>query len=122
MNNLRSLGNICGLFLRALVDASRNEVLRYNGVDSDPVNWGWLCDKGRFDFQALNHEDRLATPLLRAADGGELQVARWGDAMAAAADAIQQGLDRSGPTGLMSGGDTLIAFDDQNVIVLHNVT
>ncbi len=28
--------------------------LRYHGVDSDPVNWGWLCDKGRFGFEAVN--------------------------------------------------------------------
>ena len=28
------------------------QVLRYQGVDIDPVNWGWLCDKGRFDFEA----------------------------------------------------------------------
>ena len=26
--------------------SSRDELLRYQGVDSDPVNWGWLCDRG----------------------------------------------------------------------------
>ena len=31
----------------------RNRVLRYQGVDIDPVNWGWLCDKGRFGFEAV---------------------------------------------------------------------
>ena len=25
--------------------SSRDEVLRYQGVDRDPVNWGWLCDR-----------------------------------------------------------------------------
>jgi NADH-quinone oxidoreductase subunit G len=40
-------------------------VLRYQGVDIDPVNWGWLCDKGRFDFEAVNSEERLGEPLLR---------------------------------------------------------
>ena len=39
-------------------------MLRYQGVDSDPVNWGWLCDKGRFDFEAVNSEDRLRAPLV----------------------------------------------------------
>ena len=45
--------------------SSRNQVLRYQGVDIDPVNWGWLCDKGRFDFEAVNSEDRLGAPLVR---------------------------------------------------------
>ena len=43
-----------------------NEVLRYQGVDSDPVNWGWLCDKGRFDFEAVNSDERLARAAGRA--------------------------------------------------------
>jgi NADH-quinone oxidoreductase subunit G len=34
-------------------------------VDSDPVNWGWLCDKGRFGFEALNSPERTAHPMAR---------------------------------------------------------
>ncbi len=41
--------------------------VRYQGVDSDPVNWGWLCDRGRFDFEAVNC-DRSASPP-RSCDG-----------------------------------------------------
>ena len=40
------------------VQSSRDEVVRYHGVDSDPVNWGWLCDRGRFGFEATNSADR----------------------------------------------------------------
>jgi hypothetical protein len=59
----------CSVGCRIVVQSSRNEVLRYQGVDSDPVNWGWLCDKGRFDFEAVNSEDRLSDPLVRTGDG-----------------------------------------------------
>jgi NADH-quinone oxidoreductase subunit G len=77
----------CSVGCRIVIDASRNEVLRYNGVDSDPVNWSWLCDKGRFGFEALGAEARLTAPLVR--DGaGNLVEARWADALAAAAKAI----------------------------------
>ena len=53
----------CSVGCRIVVQSSRNEVLRYQGVDIDPVNWGWLCDKGRFGFEAINTEDRLGEPL-----------------------------------------------------------
>jgi NADH-quinone oxidoreductase subunit G len=43
----------CSVGCRITVQSSRNQVLRYQGVDSDPVNWGWLCDKGRFAFEAV---------------------------------------------------------------------
>ena len=50
---------------RVCVQASRNRVLRLLGVDADAVNWGWLSDKERFAFEALNSDDRLLTPLIR---------------------------------------------------------
>ncbi|MDE0267445.1 MAG: molybdopterin-dependent oxidoreductase [Acidimicrobiaceae bacterium] len=50
---------------RVNVQASHNRVLRLLGEDSEAVNWGWLSDKERFAFEALNHESRLRSPLIR---------------------------------------------------------
>ncbi|MEZ5145445.1 MAG: NADH-quinone oxidoreductase subunit NuoG [Acidimicrobiales bacterium] len=86
----------CAVGCRVAVESSRNEVLRYSGVDSDPVNWGWLCDKGRFDFQAYNSEHRLRDPLLKGASG-EFQVVRWTEALRRAAAMVQEALDAGGP-------------------------
>ena len=77
----------CSVGCRMTIDASRNRVLRYNGVDIDPVNWGWLCDRGRYDFESVHSDDRLGEPLLRRGDS--LQPAGWAPALKAAADAIQ---------------------------------
>ena len=97
----------CSVGCRIVVDASRNEVLRYVGVDSDPVNWSWLCDKGRFGFEAIGADGRLAAPLAKDASG-TLAETRWSDALAAAARAIKAGLDRSGPAGTaVIGGSRL---------------
>ena len=52
----------CSVGCRVVVQSSRDEIVRYQGVDSDPVNWGWLCDRGRFDFQAVNSANRLEKP------------------------------------------------------------
>jgi NADH-quinone oxidoreductase subunit G len=69
----------CSVGCRTVVQSSRDEIVRVQGVDSDPVNWGWLCDRGRFDFQSTTSDDRLATPLVRR--DGSLQGATWADAL-----------------------------------------
>ena len=45
------------------MQSSRNRLLRTIGVDNDAVNWSWLCDRGRFGFEATNSEERLGEPL-----------------------------------------------------------
>jgi NADH-quinone oxidoreductase subunit G len=77
----------CSVGCRISVESSRNQVLRYQGVDIDPVNWGWLCDKGRFGFEAQRSEDRLTEPLVR--EGNTLVPARWNDALERAASALR---------------------------------
>ncbi len=80
---------------RITVQSSRNEVLRYLGVDSDAVNWGWLSDKERFSFEALNSDARITGPLLRGDDlgnptddGDQLVAASWPLALRKAAEAL----------------------------------
>ena len=61
-STLNSVGN------RISVQESRDRVLRFTGIDSDAVNWGWLSDKERFIFEAYNSEFRLDGPLIRRKD------------------------------------------------------
>jgi len=86
LEKVESTCTSCSVGCRVTIEASRNHVLRYQGVDVDPVNWGWLCDKGRFDFEAIESDDRLSEPLIR--KNGELIAATWAEAFGAAADAI----------------------------------
>lgn len=87
----------CSVGCRVSVQTSRNRVLRYQGVDIDPVNWGWLCDKGRFDFEAVHSDDRLGRPLRRDDAAGELSETSWAGALDAAAGALRAALDSGGP-------------------------
>ena len=50
---------------RIVIQSSRDEVLRFQGLDSNTVNWGWLTDKDRFSFQAFQSEYRIQEPLVR---------------------------------------------------------
>ncbi|MBK5224387.1 MAG: NADH-quinone oxidoreductase subunit NuoG, partial [Acidimicrobiia bacterium] len=101
----------CSVGCRITVQTSRNRVLRYEGVDADPVNWGWLCDKGRFNFENVHHDDRLGRPLVRNA-AGDLVEARWADALTAAADALRRSIDGSGPASVAVLGGSRLTNED----------
>ena len=98
LDQVESTCTSCSVGCRVVVQASRNEVLRTQGVDIDGVNWGWLCDKGRFDFQSIHAEDRLAEPLVR--EGDAYQRTSWADALGRSADAITAALGSAGPSGI----------------------
>ena len=51
-------------------------VLRVLARDHAGVDDGWLCDKGRFAYQAIHVDERITEPLLR--DGGELRPVSLG--------------------------------------------
>ena len=88
----------CSTGCRIVVQSSRDEVLRYNGVDSEPVNHGWLCDRGRFGFEALSSEHRLTEPMVRTDVG--LTPTSWTSAMAATTGLIRQALESGGPSSI----------------------
>ncbi|MBN2113861.1 MAG: molybdopterin-dependent oxidoreductase, partial [Acidimicrobiia bacterium] len=85
----------CAVGCRIAVQASANRVIRFLGVDNDPTNQGWLCDKGRFGFEYLASAQRLTTPLVRGKDG-QLHPASWGEALQAAAEGLRRVIDGSG--------------------------
>jgi NADH-quinone oxidoreductase subunit G len=65
---------------------------------NEEVDDGWLCDKGRFAYQAIHVDERITAPLVR--DGGELRPVSWERALQTAA-----GLARhSGRVGALIGG------------------
>jgi NADH-quinone oxidoreductase subunit G len=85
----------CSVGCRISVQASRNRVLRFLGVDNGPTNQGWLCDKGRFGFEYLSSVDRLTAPLVRSKKG-KLQEAGWAKALDTAASELRQVIDGCG--------------------------
>jgi NADH-quinone oxidoreductase subunit G len=73
-------------------------VLARDAEGNPGVDDGWLCDKGRFAYQAIHVDDRITRPLVR--DGGELREVSWERALQTAA-----GLARhAGRVGTLVGG------------------
>jgi NADH-quinone oxidoreductase subunit G len=111
LDEVESTCTSCSVGCRVVIQSSRNQVLRYLGVDVDAVNWGWLCDKGRFDFEAVDSSERLGSPLVRD-EGLLLKSATWNDALRRAAASIKEGLDRSGPEGFAVLGGARLTNED----------
>jgi NADH-quinone oxidoreductase subunit G len=76
-------------------------VLRVLARDNEGVDDGWLCDKGRFAYQAIHSEERIVEPLVR--DGDELRPVSWERALATAASALGRA---RGSVGAIAGGQT----------------
>jgi NADH-quinone oxidoreductase subunit G len=89
LHNAESTCTTCSVGCRVALQSSRDDLLRKSGVDIDPVNWGWLCDRGRFDFSYVNNPDRLDGPQVRTPGGSGLTAARWSEALGRAADALK---------------------------------
>jgi NADH-quinone oxidoreductase subunit G len=100
----------CAVGCRVLVQSSSDRITRKLGIDSDPVNQGWLCDKGRFDYEAFQSDRRLVGPLVR--DGDGLVPATWGEALARAAEGIRRALDTHGPEAVGIIGGARLANED----------
>ncbi len=93
LDQIESTCTTCAVGCRVAVQSSGNRLTRVLGVDSDPVNHGWLCDKGRFTLESIDGNEgsvdplkastRITEPLVRR--NGTLVAVSWGEALAAAA-------------------------------------
>ncbi|NNF10444.1 MAG: NADH-quinone oxidoreductase subunit NuoG [Acidimicrobiia bacterium] len=86
----------CPVGCRISVQASQNQVLRFLGVDNEPTNQGWLCDKGRFGFEYIGSPERLTAPLIRN-DAGEFEETSWATALEVTGQWLQDIIAESGP-------------------------
>ncbi|MGI8921454.1 MAG: NADH-quinone oxidoreductase subunit NuoG [Solirubrobacteraceae bacterium] len=101
--DIEGSGSICTLCpSQCNVDLTVRDdaVLRVLNRHNDNVDDGWLCDKGRFAYQAISADERIVEPLVR--EGDELRPASWERAWHAAATALAK--SRDGHAGALAGG------------------
>ncbi len=93
LEQVESTCTTCAVGCRIAVQSSANRLTRVLGVDSEPVNHGWLCDKGRFSLDSIDGNEasldilkpstRITEPMVRR--DGHLVAVGWGDALDVAA-------------------------------------
>jgi NADH-quinone oxidoreductase subunit G len=111
LEQVESTCTTCAVGCRVAVQSSGNRLTRVLGVDSEPVNHGWLCDKGRFTLDSIDgHEDdvdvlsattRIREPLIR--ENGVLVPTSWGEALTKAAAILQDAASTPGGVGAIGG-------------------
>jgi len=76
-------------------------VLRVLSRDHDDVDDGWLCDKGRFAYQAAHIDERITQPHVR--EGNTLVPVGWEQALGAAVEGLRAA---GAETGALAGGES----------------
>jgi NADH-quinone oxidoreductase subunit G len=85
-----SVCNLCPSQCNVEFTVRDERVERVRARDNPDVDDGWLCDKGRWGYQAIASEERITQPLIR--DGGALRPTTWEKAL----DAAAAGLAKAG--------------------------
>ena len=75
-----SVCTLCPVGCNVRLDERAHALRRIVARENMAVNDEWICDKGRFLHQYVDHPDRLKTPLVRD-EGGELRPATWDEAL-----------------------------------------
>ncbi|HET7488767.1 MAG TPA: NADH-quinone oxidoreductase subunit NuoG [Acidimicrobiales bacterium] len=110
LEQVESTCTMCSVGCRIAVQSSSNRLTRYLGIDSDPVNHGWLCDQGRYSYDYVNSDQRLAAPLVR--KGDELVESSWGEALGMVAKALDSARSVHGPGALAVLGGARLPNED----------
>jgi len=111
LEQVESTCTYCAVGCRMAVQSSAGSLVRHLGIDSEPVNQSWLCDRGRYGFEATSSPDRLTTPLVRR-DGNLVRVG-WNEALQEVANHLAEvsGTDGSGSSVGIIGGARLANED-----------
>ena len=84
----------CAVGCRGALQSTSNRIVRLLGVDAEPVNQGWLCDKGRYGYEWVHSDGRVRAPMVR--KSGELVEASWPEALDEVAAGLRRALDGRG--------------------------
>src|SRR5262249_32614860 len=90
------------------------EVLRVRGTEARGVNQEYLCVRGRFGYEFVNHDERLASPLLRT--GGALAPAGFDGAVTSAAGRLREIAAAHGPEAVAFLGGEKLAVEEQYLL------
>jgi len=112
LEQVESTCTACSVGCRVAAQSSSNRLIRYLGIDSDPVNQGWLCDKGRFSYEAIDHDDRLGAPLMRTGGDGQLTECAWGEALDRVTGELRNIVDLHGPASVAVLGGARLTNED----------
>lgn len=94
----------CSVGCNTRIDYRFGELLRVVSRENPEVDDGWLCDRGRFNYQYVQADNRLQQPMVR--KDGKLIPVTWTEAMTELAERLQAIKSEHGASsiGIIGGG------------------
>ncbi|HRE03076.1 MAG TPA: 2Fe-2S iron-sulfur cluster-binding protein, partial [Ilumatobacteraceae bacterium] len=100
----------CSVGCHNALQSTRDELVRIQGVDSEAVNWGWLCDRGRFSFETVGNGERLGTPLVLTEQGHV--PTSWNSALGSATQLLRDAVAAGGAGSVAVLGGARLTNED----------
>ena len=105
MNHVGTICTHCGDGCRTTLGVRDDKIMRGNNRDSSGINGEFLCVKGRYAFDFVEHPERLQSPMLRNAQG-EFEPISWSKAFATIAETFTAVKERGGKFGVIGSNHT----------------
>ncbi|MGA2184535.1 MAG: NADH-quinone oxidoreductase subunit NuoG [Bryobacteraceae bacterium] len=98
----------CADGCKTTLGVRNDEIIRGNNRDHSGINGEFLCLKGRYAFDFVQHPERLQSPLVRRGQGmsGKLEPASWGEALSLVAKKFGEVKQRGGKFGVIGSNHT----------------
>ena len=87
-----------------------NKIYRITSRRNDFVDEGFLCDKGRFGFELVNHPDRLTHPLIKI--NGKHSPVDWGEVIELVVSKIKKTKSEAGADSLAGVGSSKLTNEE----------
>ncbi len=104
---------LCGDGCNIRLWTKDDKIYRITSRRNDLVDEGFLCDKGRFGFEFVNHPDRLKHPLIK--KDGKLSPADWDEATELVTSKFGATKKQSGSGSLAGVGSTKLTNEDNYI-------
>ncbi|MEO8099999.1 MAG: NADH-quinone oxidoreductase subunit NuoG [Acidobacteriota bacterium] len=104
MNHVGTICTHCGDGCRTTLGVRDGEIMRGNNRDRSGINGEFLCVKGRYAFDFVNHPDRLQSPMLRT--GETFEPISWAQAFDTIAKKLAEVKARGGKFGIIGSNHT----------------
>jgi len=105
MTHVGTICTHCGDGCRTTLGVRDDKIMRGNNRDSSGINGEFLCVKGRYAFDFVEHPERLQSPMLRNAQG-EFEPISWSKAFEAIAGRFETVKARGGKFGVIGSNHT----------------
>ena len=104
LKHTSSVCNNCSVGCNARIDVRVDKITRLMSRNNDEIDDGWLCNRGRWEFDYVNSPQRLRTPLIRR--NGNLTPASWDEALSYIASNLKEIISKHGAQSVAGIGST----------------